>query len=117
LPVYSQASQQMMARWTVTAGQMDTIARTYQSCGAAEIRMVKSDRAVVRYPVASRICAPWFLVEEDERWKLDLTMMQTAIRFNHRNEWHFEVGVHHAYQAAFTDWVLDQYGFPHERTE
>jgi S1-C subfamily serine protease len=42
-------------------------------------------------------------------------MMQRAIRFNHRNEWHFVPGSTHEYSDGFADLVLDDHGFPHER--
>lgn len=114
LPIYSAESQKMLAGWTVTRAQMDNLARTYQDCPPPETRLLAgSARAVVRYPVGERRCAPWFLVQEDGAWRLDLTMLQRAVRFNHRNEWHLAAGVSHEYGEAFTDWRFDGNGFPH----
>lgn len=116
LPLYSKATRQMLAGWTVTPAQMDNIVRVYKKCGEPELRHPLDDQhAVLRYPVSERTCAPWFLVREDDSWRLDLTMMQQAIRFNNRNEWHFVPGVGHPYEAAFNDLYLDRNGFPHEK--
>jgi uncharacterized protein len=116
LPIYSEATRRMLADWTVTPAQMDNIARVYQACSPPELRRTPgSVHAVLRYPVGERRCAPWFLVLEGDAWRLDLTMMQEAIRFNHRNEWHFVPGITHDYSDAFADLVLDDHGFLHER--
>jgi len=116
LPIYSEATRQMLAKWTVTPAQMDNVARTFQACGTPDLRQTEdSQRAVLRYPVAERACSPWFLVLEEGVWRLDLTMMQHAIRFNHRNEWHFVPGASHPYAEAFADLQFDNNGFPHER--
>jgi uncharacterized protein len=118
LPIYSAATREMLAGWTVTPAQMDNLTRTYQSCPPPETRLLAHGRrAVVRYPVPERRCAPWLLVEEDGLWRLDLAGMQRAVRFNHRNEWHFEPGVDHPYADGFSDWRLDRHGFPHARPE
>ncbi len=114
LPIYSQATRQMLTQWTVTAAQMDNVARTFQACSLPELRQIADgQRAVLRYPVAERTCSPWFLVLEEGAWRLDLTMMQQAIRFNHRNEWHFIPGVSHPYAEAFDDLKFDRNGFAH----
>lgn len=113
LPIYSADTREMLAGWTVTRAQMDNVARTYQPCPPPEARVLAAGRAVLRYPPEERRCAPWFLVEEDGAWRLDLTMMQRALRFNHRNEWHFEPGASHEYAEAFSDWRFDRNGFPH----
>ena len=116
LPIYSRATRKMLAGWTVTPAQMDNIVRTFKKCGEPELRHpLDTQRAVLRYPVNDRTCAPWFLVREEDEWRLDLTMMQQAIRFNNRNEWHFAPGVSHPYETAFHDLHLDKNGFPHER--
>jgi uncharacterized protein len=73
------------------------------------------DLAVVRYPPEERKCSPWFLVEEGGKWRLDLTMMQKAIRFGRSNAWHFDPRVDHAYRFAFEDWHFDPQGFPMKR--
>ena len=54
------------------------------------------------------------------RAKLDLTMMRKAIRFNHRNEWHFDTQYqleNERYAFAFSDWRFDRQGFPREEGE
>ncbi len=112
LAIYSSASRKMMANWTVTAAQMDNIVQTYASCGAAELKMADNSHAVLRYAIPERTCSPWFFVREDGAWRLDLTMMQRALRFNNRNQWRFMPGVKHEYEKAFTDWKLNENGYP-----
>lgn len=51
-------------------------------------------------------------VHEGGRWRLDLTMMQGAIRLGRSNAWHFARWVEHPYEFAFEDWSLDRHGFP-----
>lgn len=113
LDIYSAASRRMMAQWTVTPAQMDNIAATYAGCGTPELRpTADSDHVVLRYSIPERTCSPWFFVRESGAWRLDLTMMQRALRFNNRNQWHFQPGVKHEYEAAFSDWTFNENGFP-----
>lgn len=112
LAIYSQATKQMMANWTVTPAQMDNLAKTYAKCRIDRV-FVLNAYAVVRYPIEQRQCAPYFLVQEDAQWKLELTHMMTTIRFNHRNEWRFDKGYPLVYKFGFADWNFDRNGFPH----
>jgi hypothetical protein len=114
LPVYSQGSRAMMAKWTVTAAQMDNIVKTYKECPAPELKIVAENKlAVLRYPPVRehRACSPWFLIYEDGAWRLDLTMMQRALLFNTRNQWHFNRSGPQEYAPAFTDWEFDENGY------
>ncbi len=70
---------------------------------------------MIRYPVEDRACAPWFFRRDGADWRLDLTMMQRAIRFGRTNAWRFAPGVEHPYRFAFTDWTFDRHGFPARR--
>jgi uncharacterized protein len=111
LALYSQGTRAMLGAWTITPAQMDQIARAYRNCTGRETRFGPGERrAVVRYPVEQRQCAPWFLVQEDGAWRLDLASSQRAIRFNHRNEWRLIDPA--AYGFAFEDWRFDRNGFP-----
>lgn len=113
LGLYSAATRAMLARWVVTPAQMDTLARTYGACRAEPAYVDASgERAVVRYPLEARHCAPWFLMREQGRWRLDLATASAAIRFGRDNSWHFAPGASHPYAFAFTDWRLDRNGFP-----
>lgn len=111
LPIYSAETVLMLKGWVVTAAQMDGIARTYRSCTVDAVR-VEGERAAVRYRVEQRTCAPYFLRRENGGWRLDLTMMSSAIRFNHNNCWRFQTPISHAYEFAFADWRFDRNGFP-----
>ncbi|MDX1556808.1 MAG: TPM domain-containing protein [Xanthomonadales bacterium] len=113
LEIYTPESRAMMRDWLVTPAQMDQVSRAYESCNAQPvIESADRDRAVIRYPIPERHCAPWFLVRGDGGWQLDLTMLQRAIRFGRSNAWHFDRSVRHPYEFAFEDWQLDANGFP-----
>ena len=112
LPFYSADTRRMLQNWVVTPAQMDNIVRTYRMCGAGMVR-VRTDLAVVRYDVGQRQCAPYFLRREDGEWKLDFGAASSAIRFNHQNQWRFQMPVTHEYRFAFEDWRIDGSGFPH----
>ena len=116
LAIYTQDTQAMMARHTVTPAQMDNVAQSLARCAGAETRMAER-YAVVRFPVAKRQCPPYFMMHENGAWRLNLTLMRTALRFNHRNEWRLSGGfeaLSAPYRFAFADWRFDQHGFPHE---
>ncbi len=113
LQIYTPATRAMLESWLVTPAQMDNLVRTYRSC-RPEPAIFAPDgrRSVIRYPRASRGCAPFFFELGEHGWQLDLTMMQRALRFNAGNAWHFRPGVVHPYQFAFQDWDFDRNGFP-----
>lgn len=116
LDIYTPESRRMLAEWVMTPAQMDNVVRQYRSCHAAPTQLAPGGRrAVIRYPVRERRCAPWFFERSGGAWQLDLTMMQHAIRFGRDNSWHFEIGAEHPYGFAFEDWTLDDYGYPHVR--
>lgn len=115
LAVYSEASREMLAAWTMTAAQMDRVVRTYRGCGDGEVRYGdRGDLAVIRYAAAKRHCSPWFLRREGGRWTLDFIAAQQIVRFNHRNQWRMPDPDGHAYAFAFSDWRFDRHGFPIE---
>jgi uncharacterized protein len=115
LPLYTNDTQDMLKDWVMTAAQADTVLRSYRSCRPEAPRFDHdSRRAVIRYPVAQRKCAPWFFLREGEDWRLDLTMMSLAVRFGRDNSWHFDASVRHPYEFAFEDWRFDSNGFPQE---
>lgn len=117
LALYSPESRQMLRRWTVTPAQMDNIARTYRPCRAEPARLDPTgQRAVIRYPIGQRECAPWFLERGQRGWLLDLTMMQNAVRFGRHNAWHFDLSASHPYAFAFSDWSFDRNGYPEKST-
>lgn len=111
LSLYSSDTVTMLRSWVVTPAQMDNVARTYRNCTLDGVR-TNGDAAVVRYRVGERQCAPYFLRREDDAWKLDLTALSSAIRFNHENQWRFQT-LPSDYRFAFDDWRIDRNGFPH----
>jgi len=111
--IYSNGTRAMLAEWVMTSAQMNNVERAYRDC-AAEPALYGplKDRAVIRYRLEDRHCSPWFFVYEDEGWRLDLTMMQHAIRFGGGNAWRLIPNVAHPYTFAFEDWRFDRNGFP-----
>lgn len=113
LPIYTDASKQMMKKWRVTKGQMRNIYNTYKKCTIDRIKS-QGNYAVVRYLVNQRQCSPYFFKLEDDAWKLDLTVMMKGIRFNHKNAWRLDAkNLNRSYIFAFTDWKFDKNGFPY----
>ena len=115
LDIYSDDTVRMLRNWTVTTAQMDSVASEATQCHIDK-SVISGDRAVVRYKVSERECAPYFLVKEYGYWTLNLTMMQKAIRFNNKNQWHFDLNnpsAMRSYKFAFSDWRLDKHGYPH----
>ena len=114
LEIYTLDTRDMLANWVVTAAQADNAVRSIRQCGNAET-LISDDGhlAVMRYPVAERQCNPYFFRHENGRWRLDLTMMQRAIRFGRGNQWHFQPGTDHPYAFAFSDREFDSNGYPY----
>jgi uncharacterized protein len=116
LPIYSAATQRMLKGWVVTPAQMDNSARAYRGCRPDRSTANSSgNRAVIRYRIADRACSPFFFRLEGGRWRLDLTMMQSAIRFGRSNAWRFAGTPPADYAFAFSDWAFDRNGFPKAR--
>ena len=111
LEIYTRNTRRMLADWTMTAGQMDNLARIYRRCRVDAVR-TSGRYAVVRYGIEDRACAPFFLQHESSAWRLDLTMMQGSIRFGRNNAWRLVPGADHPYAFAFDDWRFDGHGFP-----
>lgn len=116
LPIYSRASQRMLKGWVMTPAQMDNVRASYRRCRTDRSQANRSgNRAVIRYRVSDRACAPWFFRVEGGRWRLDLTLMQSAIRFGRNNAWRFAGKPPADYVFAFDDWAFDRNGFPKAR--
>jgi uncharacterized protein len=115
LPIYTADTVLMLRDWVVTPAQMDNVVRTYEKCTVDGVR-VQNDRAVARYRVDQRRCAPYFLRLEEGAWRLDLAAASAFIRFNHNNQWRFPGGVPEGYAFAFADWEFDRNGFPRAAT-
>jgi len=116
LAIYTPDTRRMLENWVMTPAQMDNLVASYRNCQAETERTDPTRRyAVIRYPIAERQCSPWFFENIDGDWMLDLTMMQSSIRFGRDNSWHFVRGASHPYEFAFTDWSIDRVGYPHEK--
>ncbi|MBA4741127.1 MAG: TPM domain-containing protein [Azoarcus sp.] len=119
LPIYSRASRELRGSWTVTPAQMKNELRAYSTCTLDRVVELEEDQplAVVRYGVTQRQCAPYFLVYEDDAWRLDFVTMMQSLRFNIDNFWRMEPGAPSPYAKAFSDWRFDDKGFPHPPAE
>jgi uncharacterized protein len=115
LDIYSAETRRVLQSWLMTPAQMDNVLRLYRDCNGETTRQEGERFAVIRYGVEERACSPWFFVFEDGAWRLDLSVMQSAIRFGRGNAWRFADGPPPRYRFAFADWRFDGNGFPHER--
>ena len=87
LDLYTPETRAMLSGHVVTRAQMDNLVRTYRDCPAAQVSE-QGGFAVVEHPGDSGRCAPWFLARgPDGLWRLDLMVMQRAVRFDTRNRW------------------------------
>ena len=87
LDLYTPETRAMLSGHVVTRAQMDNLVRTYRDCPAAQVSE-QGGFAVVEHPGDSGRCAPWFLARgPDGLWRLDLVVMQRAVRFDTRNRW------------------------------
>lgn len=119
LSIYTEETRVFLGQWTVTPAQMDNEAKNLAACPTGVLK-VRAEYAVLRFPVSLRQCPPYFFRVEHGEWRLDLTMMNKAIRFNHRNQWHFYTQYHlenEPYAFAFSDWRFDRHGFPRKAEE
>ncbi len=114
LDIYTRATRQWKKTWVVTPAQMNNEFQSLKRCGKGETK-IKGNYAVIRFgpPKSKRECNPFFFEKEDGVWRMNFLMLMKAVRFNHRNEWHFDLSTKHPYGFAFTDWSFDRYGFPH----
>lgn len=113
LDIYSINTQELKRKWVVTPAQMKNELNAYRKCKIDKTLYVKDgQRAVVRYMVEQRKCAPYFLVLEDGSWRLDFRTMMENIRFNVDNDWHFDMSRPLPYADAFLDWDFNKDGYP-----
>jgi hypothetical protein len=97
----------------MTPAQMDTLLRDYRRCEAEPAKLdADGQRAVIRYRIKDRGCAPFFFTNGSGGWQLDLIAMQQAIRFGRSNQWRLAPGADQTYAFAFSDWRFDAHGFP-----
>lgn len=113
LVIYSTETKKMLEDWVMTPAQADNQARSLDRCRPKRTAISADGQlAVINYAIEDRQCNPWFFVHEQGGWRLDLTMLQKAIRFGRSNAWHFANNVDHPYQFAFENWRLDKNGYP-----
>jgi uncharacterized protein len=118
LDLYTSASRAMLAGRVITPAQMDSVARAYRTCRRQSLRLAEDGgHAVVRYPVDARECAPFLLVLEGGRWRLDFATAARAIRFGRGNAWHLVREQAGPYAFAFDDWRFDRHGYPHAKAD
>lgn len=112
LPLYTDASKRMLQGWNVTNEQMQNIYSAYKRC-TIEAEKISNTYAVIRYPINQRECSPFFLRQEGDAWRLDLTVMMGAIRFNAQNAWSLNRNeLDLGYRFSFSDWSFDENGYP-----
>jgi len=117
LDLYTSGTRAMLAGRVITPAQMDSVSRAYRACRRQSLRLAEDGtHAVVRYPVDARDCAPFLLVLESGRWRLDFESAAHAIRFGRSNAWRLVREQAGPYAFAFDDWRFDRNGFPQANT-
>ncbi len=111
LDLYTAATRAFLRGRVITAAQMDLESRIYRACHPEPAR-VSGDRAVIRYAPRERVCAPFFLLREGGRWRLDLAAASRAIGFGRSDAWHMARGLTSPYAFGFSDWRFDTHGYP-----
>lgn len=111
LRIYTAESRRFLEAHAPAPEQLAAVVETYRLCPAPQVKR-QGDLVVLRFPKQQRRCAPYFLRREEGAWKLDLSTMARAIRYNQRGQWHLLRNVEHPYRFAFRDWRFDYYGFP-----
>ncbi len=109
--IYSKDSIAFFRGRVATSAQAKREYSSLEKCTQRQ-EMISGERAVIRHAVADRQCNPYFFVKEQGAWKLHFPDMAKYIRFNHKNEWHFDRAVPNAYAFAFKDWSFDSHFFP-----
>jgi uncharacterized protein len=118
MDLYTTGTRAMLAGRVITPAQMDSVARAYRACRRQSLRLAEDGtHAVVRYPVEARVCAPFLLVLEGGRWRLDFETAARAIRFGRGNAWHLVREQAGPYAFAFDDWRFDRHGYPHAKAD
>lgn len=112
--LYTVETAMLIETMNVSKTQMESEAYNIERCLPGRTIM-NNQFAVIRFPAVRRDCSPYFFVYEDSQWRLDLTMMHKAIRFNQNNLWHFDAYYFldgSPYGFAFRDWSFDEHGYP-----
>lgn len=112
LELYTPATRRFLQRWQPSTAQQDRELRALdRSWGQATV-ISNGPLAVVRFPIAERQVAPYFLCRKPHGWQLDLAARGRLVGRNHHGQWFFR-NLDHGYMFAFADWQFDAHGFPH----
>ncbi len=121
LDIYTDATKQFFANWTVTDINQDNEVRFLQPCMNGKTIKYANDgihAVAANEPYDKhRTCAPYFFKKENGTWKLDIATMAKTIRFNQPMQWHFDMskrldgeGIYYAF--AFDGYTFDHNGYP-----
>ena len=121
LDIYTDATKDFFAKWTVTDINQDHEVQNISKCLKQHEVLYSMDNthavlAVTPYD-KHRTCSPYFFRKEEEKWKLDIATMAQVLRFNAQMQWHFDMpkrlekeGMYYAY--AFDGYGFDKNGYP-----
>lgn len=113
LLLYTPETRILLRNWLVTDAQQANELKAL-AASADHGKWFHSGRlAVLRFPVKNRQLPPYFFLQVEDGWMLDLAAANKYIAFNHLNQWHFREGGH-PYLFAFQDVSFDANGFPHQ---
>lgn len=117
LPLFTSASNKVLASYKSTIAQMDNTVRIFSACGQPEVRIDRTKKfAVVRYKSHQRLCSPFLLMKENGIWRLDIVASGHGLRNNFSNEWYFDGTLKDnplvaPYLFAFNDWYVTKKGY------
>ncbi|MCP4394053.1 MAG: hypothetical protein GY804_07315 [Alphaproteobacteria bacterium] len=117
--IYSAKTKEMFRdRRPVTKAQLKNSAKGHKECGGFRIKRSIDDKyTVIYYPAKKRRCNPYFLIlEEDNKWRLDMDTMSKAMVMDNKNRWRFRTNyMDHPYMPIFQSfWRTDEYGWPYK---
>lgn len=128
LDIFTDASKEHMGDRVSSAAQMDNMVKTYSRCVIEHVTYNEdTTRAVLAYSLNNRGCDPFFFEkEEDNKWRLDLKTLGTALGHTFGNIWYldyrryemsgvakYNFGLRHFYFYRHKEEQFDHQGIPY----
>ena len=112
LSLFSEGTKASFKQIPRTIPQIDAAWRIYKDCRVYKNNVLTNGLGVVLFDITQRQCAPYFLVQENGVWKLDLATRNNHIHYNARNEWYLDMKKPLLYADGLLDWSFNKDGLP-----